>query len=343
MGWVGDEPAGRESVAEALRLLRRAGRRPLLTLALSLLAAAVLFGLQLRRPPVFAARAELLLRENTLSSDRTILSREDLRSFVQNVAFSSSHLQEVMDRHGLFRAEAARSSVLALAEMRKSVEVEILQDYFAEDRLERTPSRSARIAITFGSDEPDQARVVVRDLGMLVARAELGRHAEKARRQAGFASAAAAEARDEATRTQAELATLEAASAAAPAKISSAQLVKVAFLRAWLVKFQRRRAELEQEKARLDLAAAAEEKQAGTRVHLASLQAETEGPRNEGQWLRRKATIAGTAGLALAVLLVGAFDPRLYDADDVRRAGGLSLGNLHAPRKRLQTSTGGST
>jgi ferric-dicitrate binding protein FerR (iron transport regulator) len=110
-----------------------------------------------------------------------------------------------------------------------------------------------------------------------------------------------------------------------------------------LDKFQRRRAELEQEAARLDLAAAAEEKQAGTRVHLASLQAETEGPRNEGQWLRRKAAIAGTAGLALAVLLVGAFDPRLYDADDVRRAGGLSLGNLHVPRKRLQTSTGGST
>src|SRR5271157_2568405 len=137
MGWVGDEPAIREWFAEALRLLRRAVRRPLLTLAVALLAAAVLFGLQLRRPPVFGARAELLLRENALSSDRTLLSRADLRSFVENVAFSSSRLQEVMDRHGLFRAAGARSPVLALAEMRKSIEVEILQDYFAEDRLER--------------------------------------------------------------------------------------------------------------------------------------------------------------------------------------------------------------
>ena len=343
MGWVGDEPAIREWFAEALRLLRRAVRRPLLTLAIALLAAAVLFGLQLRRPPVFHARAELLLRENALSSDRTLVSRADLRSFVENVALSSSRLQEMMDRHGLFRAEGARSPVLALAEMRKSIEVEILQDYFAEDRLERTPSRTARIVVTFTSDEPDEAMVVARDLGMLVAGAELGHHAEKARQQAGFAGAAAAETREEATRTRGELAALEGASVAAPAKISSAQRVKIAFLRAWLAKLERRRSELEQEHARLDLAAAAEEKHEGTRVHLATLQAEHEGPRNEGQWLRRKAAIAGTAGLALALLLVGAFDPRLYDADDIRRAGSVSLGSLHAPHERSQKSVGGPT
>jgi hypothetical protein len=326
-----------------VRLLRRAGRRPLLTTAVALLAAALLFALQLRRPPVFSARAELLLRENALSSDRTRLSRADLRSFVENVAFSSSRLQEVMERHGLFRSEAARSSVLALAEMRMSVEVDVLQDYFAEDRLERTPSRTARIVVTFTSDEPEQAMVVVRDLGLLVARAEMGRHAEKARQQASFAGAAAAETREEATRTRGELAALEAALVVAPAKISSAQLVKVAFLRAWLGKLERRRGELEQEHARLDLAAAAEEKQAGTRVHLASLQAESEEPHDDGQWLRRKGAIAGAAGLALALLLVGAFNPRLYDADDVRRAGSLSLGTLRAPHERPQASMGGRT
>jgi hypothetical protein len=340
MGWVGDEPAGHEWVMETRRLVRRAGRSPLVTLALALLAGAALFGLQLRRPPVFAARAELLLRESALSTDRTRVSRADLRSFVENVAFTSSGLQEVMDQHGLFRREAARSPVLALEEMRKSIEVDILQNYLAEDRLERTPSRSARIVITFSADEPEQAMVVARDLGMLVARAELGRHAEQAREQAGLASAAAAEARAQASRTQGELAALEAAAAVAPAKISSAQRVKIAFLRAWLAKLEGRRSQLEQEHVRLDLTAAAEDKQAGTRVHLASLQAETEGSHSKQQWLRRRAAIAGAAGLALALLLVGAFDPRLYDADDIRRAGSLSLGTLHAPHKRLSTSMG---
>jgi hypothetical protein len=337
MGWVGDEPAGHEWVLETLRLVRRAGRRPLLTFALALLAGAVLFGLELRRPPIFSARAELILRESALSRDRTVFSRADLRSFVEDVAFTSSALQDVMDRHALFRAEAARSLVLAQSEMRKSIQVDILQDYLAEDRQESAPSRSARIVITFAGDDPDQAMAVVRDLGLLVARAELGRHAERARQQAASANAAAAEARAAANRTQGELAAMEAAAAQSPAKISSAQRMKIAFSRAWLAKLEGRRSQLEREHVRLDLTAAAEEKQAGTRVHLASLQAENARPHSELGWLRNKAAIAGAAGLTLALLLVGAFDPRLYNADDVRRAGSLSLGSLRAPHKRQPT------
>ena len=337
MGWIGDEPAGRESVGELLRLLRRAGRCPLLTLAMALLAAALVFAVQLRRPPVFVARAELLVRENALSTDRALLSRDDLRSFVENVVLTSSRLIEVMDRHGLFRAAAARSRVLALAEMRESIGVEILQDYFAEDRLEHGPKRTARIVITFQSHEPEEAMVVVQELGLLVTQAELGRHAERARGQADFAGAAAAEARKQAVRTQAELAVMESASP------SASQKVKVAFLRSWLAKLEARRSQLDREYEQLELAAAAEEKQAGTRVHLASLQAETGGPRNSGHWVRRKAAIAGAAGLVLAVLLVGAFDPRLYDADAIRRAGSLCLGSLHALDKRRPTSRGDAT
>jgi hypothetical protein len=336
MGWVEDEPTGREWVAEGLRLLRRAGRRPALTLAFALLAAALLFAGQLRRPQVFAARAELLVRENSLSTDRTRLSRADLRSFVENVALTSSRLTELMARHGLFRSEAARSPVLALAEMRRRIDIDIVQDYFAEDRLERTPLRSARIVITFGGDEPEQAMVVVRDLGLLVAQAETSRHGDQARQQAGLASAAAAQTRQEATRTQAELAAMEVAKVSARSSIG--QQVKVAFLRAWLAKLERQQSDLEQEHTRLDLVAAAEEKQAGSRVHLASLQSEAEGPRNDAQWLRRKAATAGALGLVLALLLVGAFDPRLYTADDIRRAGSPSLGILHR-----QPDLGGKT
>jgi hypothetical protein len=339
MGWVGDEPSGREGVAQGTRLLRRALRRPLLTLAVALLAATALFALQLRRPRVFAARAELLLRENSLSTDRTRLSRADLRSFVETVALTSSRLMDLMEQHGLFRPEAARSPVLALAEMRKSIEVDIVQDYFAEDRLERTALRSARIVITFSGGDPEEAMVVVRDLGRLVARAELGRHAEKARGQADLASAAVVEARKQVTRTQAELAALGAAGTGGSSKIAAGRQVKMAFLRAWLGKLERGQVELEQEQARLELAAAAEDKQAGTRVHWASLQSENQAPRDDARWLRRKAATAGAIGLLLALLLVGAFNPRLYDADDVRRAGGLWLGTLPDP----QAQRGGTT
>jgi hypothetical protein len=343
MSWIGDEPGGREWVGEVWRLLRRAGRRPLLSLAFALLASALLMALQLRRPPTFSVRAELLMRENALAASRQTLSRADLRSFVENVAFTSARLQEVMDLHGLFVGEAKRSPVLALTEMRKSIEVEILQDYFAEYRLERTPLRSVRIAITFKGDSPEQAMLVARDLGRLVTRAEMGRHAERAKREARLADAAVAQIHSEIDQNQTQLVALEAKRVAAPKDVAPADRVRVVFLRAALTQLERRRSELEQQKAALDLSVAAEAKQAGTRVHLAGLEAESGTVRDDGKWLRRKLTIAGAAGLALSLLLVGAFNPRIYDRDDIRRAGALAVGTLHGLAKQAKSNRGGRT
>jgi hypothetical protein len=343
MSWIGDEPGGREWVGEVWRLLRRAGRRPLLTLAFALLATALLLALQLRRPPTFAARAELLMRENALATSRQRVSRADLRSFIENVAFTSARLQEVMDLHGLFVGEAKRSPVLALTEMRKSIEVEILQDYFAEYRLERTPLRSVRIAITFTGDDPDQAMLVARDLGRLVTRAEMGRHAERAMREARLADAAVAHLQTDIEQAQNQLAALEANLVAAPKNVAPADRMRVVFLRAALVQLERRRSEIGQQKSALDLAVAAEAKQAGTRVHLAGLEAANGGVRDDRQWLRRKLTLAGAAGLALSLLLVGAFNPRIYDRDDIRRAGALAVGTLHGLAKQAQSNRGERT
>jgi chromosome segregation ATPase len=146
------------------------------------------------------------------------------------------------------------------------------------------------------------------------------------------ARAGIAELDEEVQRTQARLATLEAELALAPDTIKPADRVQGVFLRASLAQLERRRSEAEQQQAALDLALAAEEKQAGTRVHLAGLQAETGVVRTQATWLRRKATLSGVGGLVLALLLVGAFNPRLYDVDDIRRAGGLAWGTLHVPR-----------
>jgi DNA repair exonuclease SbcCD ATPase subunit len=318
----------------------------LLTLAVALLASAILLGLQMRRPPTFAARAELLIRENALAAARAKLSREDLRSFVENVAFTSAHLQEIMDRHGLLMAENKRSPVLAQAEMRSRIVVEILQDYFAEYRLERTPLRSVRIAVTFTADTPEQAMVVAGDLGRLVARAKLGQHAERAKQEARLAEAAVNQVLDEVEQTRNQLVTVEASLAAAPVTArpaAPADRMKVVFLRASLTQLERRLSELQQQQTGFDLAAAAEEKQAATRVHLAGLDAPGIGARDDGKWFRRKASISGVAGLTLAVLLVGAFNPRLYDANDIRRAGGLAMGTLHRIPEQADRPGGDST
>jgi hypothetical protein len=315
---------------EIVRLLRRSLRRPALTLALALLVAASLLGLQLRRPPRFAVRAELLMRENALSPDRQSLSRADMRSFVENVAFTSGRMQEIIDRHGLYRQAVARNPVLALQEMRKDIEVEILQDYFAEYRLENSSQRSARIVITFSGDDPAQAMAVAYDLGQLVAQAELGRHADRAKRNARLAHAAAERIREDLKEASDDLAVLETHLALLedPEDLQAPDRLKRVLLQARVVQLEARRSEAEQQETLFDLTADSEEKHAGTRVHVAALQTELGSEHNETRWLKRRATYSGLAGIGLALLLVGAFNPRLYDSDDVRRAGGSTLGTL---------------
>jgi hypothetical protein len=106
------------------------------------------------------------------------------------------------------------------------------------------------------------------------------------------------------------------------------QLVRLRRWRALRADAQRRVGETEAEATAAQLAWAAEEKKAGTRVHVASVEA-TEFTRPEGQGrLLRKSVLAALMGLGLSLLVVGALDPRLYDLDDIRRAGWRPLGHL---------------
>ncbi len=319
---------------ESARLVRRSLRRPALTLAVALLMASMLLGWQLRRPPRFAMRAELVLRENALSSDRQSSSRAHMRSFIENAAFTSGRLLRIIDRHGLYRREVARSPVLALQEMRRDIEIEILQDYFAEYRLETSAQRSARIVITFTGDHPSEAMSVARELGELVAQAHLGRQADRAQRNARLAHGAAERIREDLKEASDELAVLETGLLLDDRRNpSAADQLKRVLLHARLVHLEARRSEAEQQETLFELTAASEARQAGTIVHLAALQTDVGFEHNELRWLSRRMATSGLAGAVLALFLVGAFNPRLYDADDVRRAGGAVLGKLPRPSK----------
>lgn len=328
MVWWQKEPGASVCASEIARLLRRSSRRPALTLAFALLMASALLAWQLRRPPRLAVRAELLVRENALSSERQSLSRADLRSFVENAAFTSGHLQRVIDRHGLYRQALTRSPVLALQQMRKDIEVEVMQDTFAEYRLENSARRSARIVITFYGDDPVQAMSVAHDLGQLVVDAELSLHADRAKRKARLARAAAERVREDLKETTDELTVLEAHLSLGSREDVPADQLRRMLLQARVVQLQARRSEAEQQETLFELAAESEAKQAGTRVHVAALQTDVGAEHDEARWLKRRVIASGLAGTVLALLLVGAFNPRLYDGDDVKRAGGDSLGTL---------------
>lgn len=326
MDWLDNEPDSREQVHEWTRLARRAAHRPVLSLAVALLVGALFLHLELRRPPLVAMRAELLVTESDMAFDRRRISRGDLRAFVEGVALSSRGLVPIMKRHGLWLDELERGPSLALAEMRKATEVEIFNDYFSEDRYQNTPARSARIAITFGHPSADVATSVAHELGELIARAELARHGASAHNRLLMAQAQAAGARRDLQLARQEIAALEALGP--DDELPAEQLVHLRRWRAMRVDAQRRATETDAESTAAQLAWTAEEKKAGTRVHVASVEAADFAHLDGATHLARKYMWAGFVGLTLSLLIVGACDPRLYDLDDVRRSGWRPLGHL---------------
>ncbi len=326
MDWLTTEPGAREELNEWTRLARRATRRPVVTLLLAILLGALILYIELRRPPLQAIRAEVLITESSMTFERRTISRGDLRAFVEGVALSSQRLLPIMKRYGLLVDEMNRGPSLALAEMRKAIEVEIFQDYFAEDRYPNGPVRSARVAITFRDPSLEIATAVVREFGALVARAELARHGDNARQRLVVARARAEGADRDLQTARQEVAALETTD---PEKeLSADKVVRLRRWRALLVDAERRSHETELEATAAHLAWAAEEKKAGTRVHVAGVQASQFDRSSTENRLARKTALAALAGLGLSLLLVGAYDPRLYDLDDVRRAGWEPLGHL---------------
>lgn len=327
MTWLSDEPS-LASVAghELRRMVGRARRWPLVTSGLALGIAAILFVVQARRPTLYSAEVGLLITEGAFAADGRPRPRGELRAFVTRTILGMGNLEALIREHRLVSRLGEASESATIDRMRQSIEVYTWHDDFEGYRQTVDPPRSARVTIGFSAPDPELALAVASALGTLVAETQIAREADtiaarvetlrmvaegesiraaglraqldKARREASNQSAGGSTLPDE---------RLERASQAAEAswKSAAAELVD---------------AQLQAHAGR----------QAGSLVQVVD-----QGvpfwrnlPRRQRQ--ARQAAVSIVTGLFLAVVLVGAFDPRIRDERDVLRMGLRPLGSVPA-------------
>ncbi len=302
--WTDDEPGLRSAAVELGRMRRRAFARPLRTVGLALLVALAAAGVRARKHRVYRSRVVLRATEGDLDAATAPRPNKRLRQYVLDVAFSNARLSQVIHDFELYPRERARDPSLALEAMRDDVDVEVWRNYFVEIRQLDDAGRSARVAVSYQHRDPQLAAV-------------------------HRVAAAVTATRDDLARRRATLFAKELALARAPAPLARVELDD---LRKSVEPLETRLRELERERASLDLRAAMERHQLGLRFEIV----------DPGQAARlglskpRELVLIGALvfllALPLAVLFVGAFDSRVWDADDVRRLGLAPLGEL--PRYR---------
>jgi hypothetical protein len=315
------EPGWADIGRQASRLARRARRRPALVAACTLAATAAVVTVVARRP--MRPRVAVVLRMTETQPGVTRLGWTDraLRGYVTEVAFSQARLRELIRRRHLFRSAIAQEGMDgAVALLRDRITVEVVQNHVIALIPPRDRPHSAHVRIAFEDADPVRGLEVAKDLGRLVeSTGEAQRRADLAatlhRWQAG-AERSRAEIRE--LRTQAAVLAVAAPNdAAAAARLQS--------LREALRIAEARLDREEQSRIAARLALHAEVASGALEIELLPPPPPPPEPRRAV-----RCAAAGAAGLAFAlpitVLLIGAFDRRVYLPEDLRDLGLRYLG-----------------
>ena len=187
---LNDEPGAAAGIHQMVRLLKRAARRPVLSLSAAVAFAALLVGLVVLKEQRFAPRLVLRAVEMDRDPAQAPRPKRHLRDYVLGAVFTSAPLYEIIEKHGLYPSLYRKNQRAALESFREDIDVEVYQNYFIEERAQHDAPRSARVAIRYHSSDRELAVRVTRDLAALLIEHEATVRREQSQRAAEAASRA---------------------------------------------------------------------------------------------------------------------------------------------------------
>ena len=329
--WYESEESTRAGmIAEVQRIRRRLRARPLPVIVLGLALGALITYKIATRKPVVEAEIVLELTEGSMASKHHAMPFDDLRHTVDGALLTDQKLGQLIERRDLFPLRRKLGMEYALEQLHEQIDIQIWKNsfmYYDEDS--ENSEKSARIGITVSDTDGDRAYAIARDLAAIVietdaelrdkANSDLANAIETTRngltkrldalaRQTAERNAALERARRERLGGEAQEIALELAELEAERKEAEKRLTDIAKSR----------------DVGADRIAAA-----GLDTSIAIVEEHRpEHPEGRGFLIAMIAVIVGIGSLLGAALVVGAFDPRVHDTDDVIRLGLPVLGHV---------------
>lgn len=317
-------------ISELQRIKRRTRVRPLPVILLAaLLTGAIVYKVSTKKP-LFEAEIVLSLQQGILSERKVAIPVDQLREYVTGVLMPDNKLIAMIERRNLYRLRKKLGNDFAVESLREQLEVQIWKNSFIYyDEEDEDTLKSARIGITITDGDPDLAFDIARDLAGIVMQTagELKQKAADEATRAVRAGRAALDKRDSDLTTSLSLKQTALATAEA---LDKKELVQALKLDIFNLDTQIKSVEL-----RLNNFAASNEGLA-SRIAAAGLDMQIsiveehhpERPPPNNLVLIMLAFVVGTFALLGSALVLGAFDSRVHDADDVTRLGLPFLGHV---------------
>ncbi|MFO0550468.1 MAG: hypothetical protein U0271_18885 [Polyangiaceae bacterium] len=334
--WEEREPDVVGMLAEARRLLSRARQRWILWLALAVALSAVIGVREYRKQRNYPASVVLSITEGERADDGIAHANSRLQDYVWYAVFTDHALMDLMTKYDFRPDLLTQNPRLALEQFRDRIDLAIYKNEFTAPRYPGSPPRSARLAIEFRHPDPDTALAIARDLGDLV----VNRDAENRRARIDAQQRIAADTvryaeadvnrlsrRQESIESDLEFATGDEFAKLVVARQGNRKGMEEALARL---------KDASDKKQRLDFRKSSDEES----LELMYDRVEWGAPALEVNVLTstlKAALGAFFAILPLLGLVIGAFDSRVYDEDDVGRLGLRTLGVVRLGGRRART------
>jgi hypothetical protein len=325
-----EQPTRRGMVAELQRIRRRTGVRPLPVIALAILITAGVTYKFAMKKRLYTADVVLAMSEGALGNERdSTIPFDQLKEYVANVLLPDGELLQIIEKRQPGRIDRV-GKPFALEQFRGRLEIFIWKNSFAYyDDEDADARKSARIGLEVSDEDPD----VAYDIAVDLAKVAIATHDAQRKKVTGQLAAELNAYRDQMTikidELDAEM--VQKQDALGKAKqirdndAAAVLLVDIANLT------QLRKGYAAQLKA-VDLspdAFADQVTDAKLDITISVVdQVRPEKVEQSGLILGMIIAVIGTGALLGAALVLGAFDSRVHDTDDVTRLGLPVLGHV---------------
>ena len=289
----------------------RLGRRALFSwprlVIISVLIASGVTVWRSRIPPTYGVTVVLHVSDSVNQpASGSDLGLGALHAYLNDRVFTTARLLALMARHPASFPKLEKDPTLALADLRDSLEIEISDNDFIEERGSGDPPRSARIGLEYRASTPEKAWLVSHALADLLIDSTRARERMLLEQEEGATALTL-------KRAQADLQELSRATGAMPAELT-------------LVMARERMRIAERAHAAAQIAVRAAADQQALRLDMVDPGHQPE-PINQTVALTTAFLLTFFITLATLFLLVGAFDPRVLDSDDLTSLGVTLLGH----------------
>ena len=327
--WCDDEEPTRIGlIAELQRIRRRTIARPLPVIAMALLVTGLLVYRLTTHKAAQEAKVVLVLTQGSFSGKTTSgLPVEELKEYVTTVLMPNKKLAELIERRDLYKLRKKLGMEFAIEELRGETEVEVWKNTFVSDY--ESDVHSARIGITVADTDPDKAYNLAHDLAAIVIETSAEQRVDQTKKLAANVASFKAQ-------LEKRLADIETTMSADQREVEQARALGHEE-RAETLDLAIAQLRNEQQLASHNLELVAQSREGNAdQIAAAGLDVTIEivdeiKPRESDHrsFVLAMVIVVIAFGAALgSALIVGAFDARVHDTDDVERLGLTVLGHL---------------